>query len=280
MADPGLTICHLLHPLHQGGAEVLAARIAHWFAGVHRAVFACLEDVGPLGERLRAEGFSDPEPRQGPGVDWGLDGGLRAFFRVEAVDLVHAHHCGPFLYAAMARFPGRRPPVLLIEHGRPYARTALRPRRMLTNRFLLRRRDRFVAVGALGPRAMIDDEGFPADRIEVVLNGIDLSALRAGAPDRAAVRRELGLGGDEFVLMQVARLNAVKDHETALRALEAVRPRRPDARLVLIGDGPEAAALRARSAPAASIAGLHAGRASRRAPAAASGGRDDPDQPQ
>jgi glycosyltransferase involved in cell wall biosynthesis len=43
----------------------------------------------------------------------------------------------------------------------------------------------------------------------------------------------------DFVLLQVARLDQLKDHRTALRMMDVVKRRRPNARLLLIGEGPE-----------------------------------------
>src|SRR5439155_18500964 len=45
--------------------------------------------------------------------------------------------------------------------------------------------------------------------------------------------------------IQVARLDYLKDHATALRTLECVAGRRPDAHLLLVGEGPERAAIEA-----------------------------------
>jgi glycosyltransferase involved in cell wall biosynthesis len=50
---------------------------------------------------------------------------------------------------------------------------------------------------------------------------------------------------DALVLVQVARLDHLKDHLTAVRTLERVVARRPDARLVLVGEGPERPAIEA-----------------------------------
>jgi glycosyltransferase involved in cell wall biosynthesis len=77
----------------------------------------------------------------------------------------------------------------------------------------------------------------------VIYNGIDLSLFSAGIDERRAARRELGVEGDELVLLQVARLDYLKDHATALRTVAAVIPRWPGVRLVLVGTGPEQGAI-------------------------------------
>jgi hypothetical protein len=48
------TVCHVLHSLKVGGAAVLAARLARQFCGDFRVLFACLDELGTLGQQLRA----------------------------------------------------------------------------------------------------------------------------------------------------------------------------------------------------------------------------------
>jgi glycosyltransferase involved in cell wall biosynthesis len=51
------------------------------------------------------------------------------------------------------------------------------------------------------------------------------------------MRRELGLGDRQPVMLQVARFHPVKDHATALRALAEVVKQVPETVLLLAGDG-------------------------------------------
>src|SRR5262245_55930534 len=185
------TVCQLLHSLTVGGAEVLAARIGRQLRGRYRFVFACLDELGLLGEQLRAEGFAVHVLDRQPGVDWRLTWRLARLLRSEEVDLVHAHQYTPFFYSLAARLLYRRPPVLFTEHGRAYPDSPRR-KRMIANRLLLERRDRVVGVGESVRRALIDNEGIPAERVGVIYNGIDAAAF-ADRGDRAEVRRELGL---------------------------------------------------------------------------------------
>jgi glycosyltransferase involved in cell wall biosynthesis len=243
MATACATVCQLLHSLNVGGAEVLAARLARKLRDTHRFVFACLDGQGSLAEQLRDEGFPVWELRRKPGFDWRCSRRLAELLRSERVDLVHAHQYTPFFYGATARVLGPRPPILFTEHGRWFPDFPRR-KRMLANRLLLERRDRVVGVGKSVRQALIRNEGLPADRVGVIHNGVDL-AVYAERPDRRAdARRALGVSEDEFVIIQVARLDALKDHPTAVRAFERVARSRPDAVLVLVGEGPEEGAIR------------------------------------
>lgn len=231
-------ICQLLLSLTVGGAEVLAARLARRLGDRYRFVFACLDHLGTLGEQLRQEGFPVEVLDRRPGLDVGCIRRLARLWRAEQVDLVHAHQYTPFFYATAARGLRRRPPVLFTEHGRWFPDFPRR-KRIVFNRLMLRRSDRVVAVGGAVRRALVANEGIADGRIQVIYNGVDPSAFDAPAGDRAALRGRLGFGPEELLLLQVARLDHLKDHGTALRTIERVAVRRPDARLVLVGEGPE-----------------------------------------
>jgi glycosyltransferase involved in cell wall biosynthesis len=232
------TICQLLHGLRIGGAEVLAAGLARRFRDVFRFLFICLDELGSLGQELREEGFPVWLLRRQPGVDWRCSWRLAKLLRREQVDLLHAHQYTPFFYGMTARVLCRRPPVLFTEHGRWYPDSPRR-KRILANRLLLERRDRIVGVGQSVRQALIDNEGFPCERVELIYNGVDMASFAKARPGRAAVRSELGVHGDDVLILQVARLDPLKDHATAIRTLARVVQQGVRASLVLVGEGPE-----------------------------------------
>src|SRR5689334_7192232 len=90
MSTTGVTVCQVLHSLNVGGAEVLASRLARKLRDTHRFLFACLDDLGPLGEQLRDEGFPVWVIGRRSGVDWRCVRRLAGLLRRERVDLVHA----------------------------------------------------------------------------------------------------------------------------------------------------------------------------------------------
>lgn len=241
MTRNSTTVCQVLHTLNVGGAEVLACRLARGLADSFRFVFVCLDELGTLGREMREEGFPVAILGRRSGLDWGCAWRLGRFLRGQRVDLVHAHQYTPFFYALMARMSYRRPPVLFTEHGRHFPDYPRR-KRLWANRLLLERRDRVVGVGQSVRQALIDNEGFPPERVDVVYNGISLAA-KTSSGDRQGVRAELGLEDDTPLILQVARLDYLKDHATAVRAMAEVVRQYPQARLVLVGEGPERKAI-------------------------------------
>ncbi|MCI0684582.1 MAG: glycosyltransferase [Gemmataceae bacterium] len=233
-----LTVCHVLHSLNVGGAEMLVVRLARKLRDKCRFVFACLDELGVLGEELRKEGFTVEVLDRKPGFDPGCAWRLGRFWRRERVHVVHAHQYGPFFYSVAARLLWRRPAIIFTEHGRTFPDYPRR-KRIIANRILLERRDRVVGVGEAVRRALIRNEGIPQRRVGVIYNGIDTAVFANGCHDRDLIRRELGMGPDDFVIFQVARLDHLKDHATAVRTMHRVRRDLPAARLVLVGEGPE-----------------------------------------
>lgn len=240
MPDQRPTICQLLHGLPIGGAEVLADRFVRCLSDRYRFVIACLDQVGTLGEGLEADGYRVTLLGRKPGLDFGCARRLARFLREEKVDLIHAQQYTPFFYALTSRGLFGRVPIVFTEHGRWHPDYP-RKKRMLFNRIMIRKRDQFLGVGEAVRTALIRNEGLPQDRVDVVYNGINLAPFDAPPTDRSLVRSELGFSPEDFLIIQVARLDSLKDHPTAIRAMRHVVKAMPHARLVLVGEGPERA---------------------------------------
>lgn len=91
----------------------------------------------------------------------------------------------------------------------------------------------------------------------VVARGVD-TGLFNPARRSNALRREWGATPDSLVVLHVGRLAPEKNLGALADAFVAIRQQQPDARLVLVGDGPEVKALRAQL-PDAVFAGARHG---------------------
>jgi PEP-CTERM/exosortase A-associated glycosyltransferase len=168
-------------------------------------------------------------------------------------DVLHAH--SPVLNAIPALRVGRRfgLPVVYevrafwedaaVDHGTT-AEGSLRYRATRgLETYALKRADHVTTI-CEGLRADIVRRGLPADRVTVIPNAVDAHTFAFGAPPDAALRRSLGLDG-ATVIGFVGSFYAYEGLDLLVSALPELLARRPRARVLLVGGGPQEDALRA-----------------------------------
>ena len=157
-------------------------------------------------------------------------------------DLIDAHYYYPDGVAAalLANWFGK--PLTITARGTDLnliPQYAL-PRRMM--RWAAGRAQASIGVCA----ALIDvlrEWGIEPERLHVMRNGVDLQ--RFTPLPQAAARQALGLREEQQLLLSVGHLIDRKGHDLVIRALASLAPGHPKARLVVIGEGLERAALQA-----------------------------------
>jgi colanic acid biosynthesis glycosyl transferase WcaI len=102
-------------------------------------------------------------------------------------------------------------------------------------RFAYERSD-VVAVTNPGAVRQIRDR-FPAVPVSIISNGVDTDLFRPELRDRE-VRRELGVGDDDILVVYCGLLGVAQGLDTVLNAAARVRSE-PGIRFRIIGDGPE-----------------------------------------
>ena len=101
--------------------------------------------------------------------------------------------------------------------------------------------DRFLAVSEAVREALIQRWGAPPERVTVIPNGKDPGDYPA--VERAAARRAVALPESAWVIGALGRLSPEKGLDTLIAALPAIREQVAEARLLLVGEGPERDAL-------------------------------------
>jgi glycosyltransferase involved in cell wall biosynthesis len=229
-----LRIEMVLPVLHRAGMENVTAVLARGLAARgHEVGFTCIEGPGDLGLDLRQEGFRVAvvaAPGLRPNV---LPWEFKRWFRKVAPDVVHAHS-GIWLKAAQGARWARVPRVTFTLHGispsepwymRHYSRMAARST------------DDVVAVSASLGEHLRNVVHVARDRVHVIPNGVSTREFCTG-PRSPEFRRHLGIPADASVVGSVARLHPVKNHALLIAAFARLRQQRPDAFLLLVGDGP------------------------------------------
>jgi glycosyltransferase involved in cell wall biosynthesis len=79
--------------------------------------------------------------------------------------------------------------------------------------------------------------------VRVIPNGVDAERFRPDAAARRAIRDELGIADDAPVFSIVAALRPEKNHRLFVEAAALVRNECAAARFLIVGDGPERAAI-------------------------------------
>jgi glycosyltransferase involved in cell wall biosynthesis len=202
------------------------------------------EGTEPLAERAAALGVP---VRRIPPLPLGLTGarrvpGLARLLKRHRPDVFHAHMSSPVAckWGLAAAVLARVPAVLgTVQVGayEPPNRSAYWQLRALA-----RRVDRYLAVSREIAGELVERLDWPAEKVEVVYNAVDVERVEATAPP--GLREQLGGSEARPLVLTPARLDAQKGHETLLEAVAEV----PDAIFVLAGEGPERAALEARAA--------------------------------
>jgi teichuronic acid biosynthesis glycosyltransferase TuaC len=143
-------------------------------------------------------------------------------------DVIDAHYLYPEGVAAaiLGRWLGK--PVIATVLGDDVITL---PRFRLPRRMILWAVDRCSSVTTVcqALKDRLVEVGAPAEKIRVVLHGVDLEIFRP--VDRESVRRRLGLTGR--VLVSVGHLTKRKGHHLAIQALSGL----PGTSLVIVGDG-------------------------------------------
>jgi glycosyltransferase involved in cell wall biosynthesis len=232
--------------LNPGGTERLVIDlVTRLHAEVPMGV-CCLDEPGAWASEVERLGVRVTALGRRPGFHPSLGAAIARAAAGHRATAIHAHHYSPFVYSAIARV--RRPETRLVftEHGR-VSDAPPSTKRRVANLVLARLATEAFAVSA-DLRTHLLAEGFPPSAMGVIHNGIDIGPLPSPA-DREAVRRDLGAGVETLVVGTIARLDPVKHLEALLAAAARARTADgPPILVVVIGDGPERAALDERAA--------------------------------
>ena len=198
-------------------------------------------------ETLRLPGFRIPGYPQLQG-GWPASKALRAHWRRTRPDLVHIVTEGPLGYAALRAARRLAIPVSTSFHTNFHGYSHHYHLGWLAAPIMAYLRHfHNQGVQTLVPTRELAEQlqsiGFL--RTQVLARGVDTALFSPHRRD-LALRQRWGVAPKTPVALYVGRLAAEKNLELAITAFQSIRQAQPDARLVLVGDGPLAPRLRAR----------------------------------
>lgn len=231
-----LRVMFLVTSLPVGGAETLLLNLVRRMDPDHFAPsICCLKELGPLGEELATETRVYSRLIHGK-YDLGVVRRLARLLRRQRVDAVVTVGAGDKMFwgRIAARLAGV-PVICSALHSTGWPDTIGRLNRLW---FLTRWTDAFIGVAEPHARHLVEVEHFPAEKVRVIPNGVDVQRFRPSTVG-ARVRSTLGIDPQAPVVAIVAALRPEKNHQQFLRVAAEVRKRLPAARFLIVGDGPQ-----------------------------------------
>ena len=259
-----MKVLHVITGLGAGGAEQQLRLLLRHLPPDCRSEVVALSNTGVVAAGLRADGVRVANLRMNGNRDLAALPRLVRLIRAGDYDVVHCHLYRASVYGRIAaRLAGVRA-IVTTEHS-------LSPGTIEGRRTTAGVRFLYLATELLGhstiavSRSVADclaAWGVSGDRVRQIPNGVDAARYRQPTPVRAAgrqaTRTALGLPQDAFVIGGLGRLVPGKRFDVLIDALALLpdAPRQEPKQelkpgrtpwLLLVGDGPERAALRRRA---------------------------------
>jgi glycosyltransferase involved in cell wall biosynthesis len=162
-------------------------------------------------------------------------------------DVVHTHNLVPHYLVAAACWSDKS--LVLLNTRHDMGEHFKSHRGDFLYRLAMRKSDHWVAVCEAAKIRFVETGVIRAKKGEVVVNGIDLTPYKIKNEDRkSALLSMLGISDSPLVLGSVGRINKVKDHQTMITAFANLAKLHPNTVLVIVGDGPNLAAVKIQAA--------------------------------
>jgi len=225
-------VAHIIADSDIGGAEMMLLKVLRNFKDEEYEHFVVsLKGIGAAGRMIRKEGF-----------------------RVYALGATRINLAAPFIkllyvlkkekprivhnYLFPAEIVGRiaskimRVPIVISSLRSVEIGGRWRERLLTATDFCV---DRVTAVSRKVAEAHISKGTTRKSKISVIYNGVE--RREAGQKGRMKVRQAFGAGDDTFLLMTAGRLAEVKGHTFLFRALESLKNKGFDVKLLVVGGG-------------------------------------------
>jgi glycosyltransferase involved in cell wall biosynthesis len=245
-SDPANTarirVGHLIHTIAYGGVETA---LLNWLKTMDKNRF-----------EVHLFCFANPGESEKPFVDHAIDHGfdvvripwhrgkpiwnsgklLAAEIRKRGIQIIHAHNTYANLVTLVAgKLTTAKTITTVYVWGKfGWKRAVLQ----WIDQITLKRFDKVTAHCEQTFHETVA-RGIPASELELTVCGFSERAVALDPRERVRRRAEVGAGTDHFVMANIARFWPEKAQDVLLSAMAQVVKTRPDARLWLVGVGPE-----------------------------------------
>lgn len=222
-----------------GGAERALADLALSLHTQHEVHIISLRKVGEVGRHLQAEGIPVASLDMNAWNQVFIPGRIRRFIRSWKPDIIHAMLFRAIEFTRLAVF-GMRVRLVTTPHYDLSKKSSF-------SRFVdksLRELDCItVAESFSTARYLTEKQGYAKQKVYLLPNGVSPKLFFKDETLRKLMREKHNIAPEQVVFLSVSRLAAVKNTIVQLQALRNVLRNHANAKLVLVGEGPQRARL-------------------------------------
>ena len=159
---------------------------------------------------------------------------LSKFIKNKNIKLIHAHLVEPEIYAVLLKILNPRVKLIITKHNTNDFRKKFGWR--IIGKLISMFANRIICVSNEVKRFSLKYEKIKSNKILVYPNGINTKEIRK-VEGVSKLRKELELNQKDFVLGIIGRLTKQKGHIILLKAIELLKDKIPNLKLLIIGDG-------------------------------------------
>jgi len=207
--------------------------IKHREAKRYEVMVASLRARDAASQKLEANGVKMFYIDKGK-YSFAIAGALADIVRQEKIDLLHLHG---YSAANFGRLAARQCGIPNVMHEWAVLKT--QPHQFLADRLLSRKTDIAIGVSQSVRDFLVQSRSVPLNKTRVVWNGVNLNNFKTAAPEKVKTFREqFGLTPQQKNIGTVTRLREEKGNRYFIEAAPQVLREFPEARFIVVGDGP------------------------------------------
>jgi len=234
-------VCHLASGDLWAGAEVQMYTLLRALQDEKSLeLSAIILNPGKLAEQLKSAGTEVSVLDESRDNFFQLRRKIIGVLRGRNIDILHSHRYKENILAALVKNRcGIKRLIQTIhgisEPGRGFALYKARAYALANRAFSRKYFDKIITVSGDIERRLRNK--LPASRLITIHNAIDPQKIKVSRP-AGEIRREFGIDGHAPLIGATGRMVAVKAYDLFLKMAQIILESRPDARFMLVGDGP------------------------------------------
>ncbi len=238
-------ILYVIENIEFGGGERVFSQIIRGLDKERFGVFVASNPGGIFEKKLTEVGIKINPVRMTNRYNLGIISRLKKIIKTKDVQIVHSQGGRADFFARIAARIANVPIIIssmaMLVEG--YDVSILRKGLYVSiDRWTERWVNKFTVLSEAMRRSLIEGHKIPSENIVKIYNGIEIEEYNPDLKEirnkKLEVRRELGLKNDVPVIGAIGRLVWQKGFEYLIRAAPEVLKKCPEARFLIVGEGP------------------------------------------